>query len=53
VLILVAVKVRRDGAAALRHGFDHRVGTLRNAAVDPDGLALAVGTLQPNITATV
>jgi hypothetical protein len=49
VLFLVAVTVRRDSATRLGHGFDHRVRTVRVAAVDPDCLALTVGTVEPNI----
>jgi hypothetical protein len=49
VFLLVAVTVRRDSATGLGHGFDHRVRNVRVAAVDPDRLALTVGTLEPNI----
>ena len=49
VFFLVAMTVRRDSATRLGHGFDHRVRTVRVAAVNPDRLALTVGALEPNI----
>jgi Mg-chelatase subunit ChlI len=49
VLFLLAVTVRRDSATRLGYGFDHRVRTVRIAAVNPDRLALTVGALEPNI----
>src|ERR1700694_2655811 len=49
VLFLVAVTVRRHSATGLSHRFDHRVSAVRIAAVDPDRLALTVGSLEPNI----
>jgi hypothetical protein len=49
VFFLVAVTVRRDSATGLGYGFDHRVRTVGSAAVDPDRLALTVGTVEPNI----
>jgi hypothetical protein len=49
VFFLLAVTVRRDSATRLGYGFDHRVCTVGIAAVDPDCLALTVGTVEPNI----
>src|SRR4029077_12310510 len=51
MLFLVAVTVRRDSATRAGYRFNHRVHTVRIAAVDPDRLALTVGTLEPNIPA--
>jgi hypothetical protein len=49
VFFLLAVTVRRNSATRLGYGFDQRVCTEGIVAVDPDRLALTVGTVEPNI----